>query len=59
MTLHFIGGATSEVEVKKEGRKYIYFKAKSNLQDYRVVKDTGMVEISPYWNKEPKMFVTK
>lgn len=57
MTLFFIGGKTSECKITKEGRKYVYFTATANGAKYRVIKETGMVQISPYWNSEPKMRV--
>ena len=58
MTLHFIGGRTAEVKVTKDGRKYTYFTAGSYGIQYRVNKETGEIEVSPYWRKEPKLFVT-
>ena len=58
MTLHFEGdrNRTSEIEVTKEGRKWIYFTALSNHCKYRLDKSTGEVQVAPYWNKT-KLFV--
>ena len=37
MILNFIGGKTSEIEVTKDGRKYIYFTATGNHIKYRLI----------------------
>lgn len=58
MTLHYVNGTTAQAEITKEGRKYIYFTAGSFRSKYRLVKETGEIEIGPYWYKEPKMYVT-
>lgn len=58
MILHFVNGSTAECEVTKEGRKYIYFIAGAWRCRYRLNKETNEVEVSPYWRKEPKMYVT-
>lgn len=55
MKLHYIGGKVAECEITKEGRKYIYFKTVTGK--YRVVKETGYVQIAPYWKTEKKMSV--
>lgn len=57
MTLHFIGGKTSEIEITKDGKKYIYFTAKSNHCKYRMIKETKEIQISPYWNTEKRMYI--
>lgn len=57
MTLHFIGGKTAECKITKEGKKYIYFTAGSYGIKYRVDKESGAVQISPYWNTEKRMNV--
>ena len=59
MTLHFVNGKTAEAKITKEGRKYTYFTAGSFNIKYRLNKETGEVEVSPYWRKEPKMHVTQ
>lgn len=58
IVLHFIGGATAEAKITKEGRKYTYFTAGSFNIKYRLNKETNQVEVAPYWRKEPKMYVT-
>lgn len=55
MKLHYIGGKVAECEITKEGKKYIYFKTVTGK--YRVVKETGDVQIAPYWKTEKKMSV--
>lgn len=58
MTLHLVGGKTVECEITKHGSKYIYFQTKTGFRvKYRVEKETGAVQISPYWNTEKKMSV--
>ncbi len=58
MTLHFGNGKEAKAKITKDGRKYTYFAAGSYGIKYRVNKETGDVEVSPYWRKEPKLFVT-
>ena len=58
MTLHFVNGEEAKAKITKDGRKYTYFAAGAYGIKYRVNKKTGGVEVSPYWRKEPKMFVT-
>ena len=58
MKLHFDNGKEAEAKITKDGRKYIYFTAGSFGIKYRVAKETGEVEVSPYWRREPKLFVT-
>lgn len=59
MTLHFVNGTTAEAKITKEGRKYTYFTAGSFNIKYRLNKETGEIEVAPYWRKEPKMYVTE
>lgn len=59
MTLHFIGGITSDCKVTKEGNKYTYFTAQGNGVKYRVDKATGDVQVSPYWDTIKGMYVEK
>lgn len=59
MTLHYVGGATAECKVTKDGRKYTYFTAGSYSVKYRLNKETNVVEVAPYWRKEPKMYVSE
>ena len=49
MKLYFVGGATSDIEITKDGRKYLYFTAKTNLRKYRLEKASGLVQVAPYW----------
>lgn len=58
MILHFEGDEkrTSQIKVTKDGRKWMYFTALGNNCKYRMNKNTGEVQISPYWNKS-KMWV--
>ena len=58
MTLHYIGGATAECKITKEGRKYTYFTAGAYNRKYRLNKETREVECAPYWDIVPKMYVT-
>ncbi len=53
MILHFEGDQKrkSKIEVTKEGRKWLYFTALSNHCKYRMNKETGEVQVAPYWNK--------
>lgn len=55
MILHYQGGATAEAQVLKDGRKWIYIKTATGR--YRVSKETGEVQISPYWNIGKDMYV--
>ena len=59
MTLHYVGGATSDCKITKEGRKWIYFTETSNYTKYRVDKTTGKVQVSPYWNEIKGMYVER
>lgn len=58
MMVHFEGDEkrTSEIEVTKNGRKWMYFTAKANHCKYRMDKTTGEVQVAPYWYKT-KMYV--
>lgn len=58
MTLHFEGEEkrTSEVEITKDGKKWMYFTALSNRCKYRVNKETGKVQVAPYWYNT-KMYI--
>ena len=49
MKLYFVGDATSDIEITKDGRKYLYFTAKTNLRKYRIEKATGLMQAAPYW----------
>ena len=57
MKLVFIGGKESDCTILKEGKKYIYFRSDSTNCKYRLDKESGIVQISPYWNKEEKLKV--
>lgn len=59
MTLNFIGGAKSTCTILKEGRKWIYFRADGNHVQYRLDKESGMVQVAPYWNTIKGMSVNK
>lgn len=58
MTLHFEGEQkkTSEIQITKDGHKWMYFTALSNCCKYRLNKQTGEVQVAPYWYKT-KMYV--
>jgi hypothetical protein len=49
MILHFEGEGTSEIEITKDGKKWMYFTALSNHCKYRLNKQNGKVQIAPYW----------
>ena len=49
MKLHFADGVSSNCEIIKDGRKYLYFRAKSNSITYREDKTTGEIQVKPYW----------
>ena len=55
MTLYYQGGATAKAHVLKDGRKWIYIKTATGK--YRVDKQTGEVQIAPYWNIGKDMYV--
>ena len=59
MKLYYVNGLTSEVTITKEGKKYVYFTDTSRncCNRYRCIKDTGEVQIAPYWNTEKRMRV--
>lgn len=57
MKLYFNGGKTSEIKITKEGKKYLYFTANSNGVKYRMIKETGEIQISPYWNIGKNMYL--
>ena len=59
MTLNFVGGLKSPCTIIKEGRKWIYFRADSNHIQYRVDKQSGEVQVAPYWNTIKGMSVDK
>jgi len=59
MTLNFVGGLKSPCTIIKEGRKWIYFRADSNRIQYRVDKQSGEVQVAPYWNTIKGMSVDK
>lgn len=58
MTLHFEGDEkrTSAIEITKCGKKWIYFTAVSNQRKYRMNKESGEVQVAPYWYKT-KMYI--
>ena len=51
------GRRVSDTIITKEGRKWIYFTATINRCGYRVDKETGEVQIAPYWKTGKDMFV--
>lgn len=59
MTLHYQGGKTAQVEVVKDGRRWMYIKPMDSFVPgkYRVDKQTGEVQIAPYWNTGDGMYV--
>ena len=59
MTLQYVGGATAEIVVTKDGRKYMYFTTKERFCKYRVNKETGEVQVAPYWYTVKGMSVIK
>ena len=59
MTLQYVGGATAEIVVTKDGRKYMYFTTKERFCKYRVYKETGAVQVAPYWYTVKGMSVIK
>lgn len=58
MRLRFEGEEkrTSEIKVIKDGKKWVYFIAISNRCKYRMNKQTGEIQVAPYWYKT-KMYV--
>lgn len=58
MKLHFEGEEkrTSEVKITKDGRKWMYFTTLSNYCKYRMNKETGEVQVAPYWHST-KMYL--
>lgn len=59
MKMHFIGGAVGEAIKTKSGKKYDYITVVATGIDYRINKETGLVEVAPYWRKEPRLYVTE
>lgn len=57
MTLIFIGGLTSKCKITKITKKYTYFTAERNHCKYRIENESGIIQIAPYWYKEPKLKV--
>lgn len=57
MKLIYQNGASSECEFIKNGRKYLYFRAKSTYVTYRVDKETGDVQVKPYWRTLKGLYV--
>lgn len=51
------GRATSDIEITKDGRKWLYFTAKENHCKYRMNKETGEIQISPYWRTVKDMYL--
>lgn len=58
MLLHLVGGITSECKVTKDGRKWVYFTAGRFNCKYRMDKQTGEVQIAPYWETDTRLYVT-
>jgi hypothetical protein len=59
MILQYVGGATAEIVVTKDGRKYMYFTTEERFSKYRLNKETGEVQVAPYWYTVKKMRVIK
>ena len=59
MTLNFVGGLKSPCTIIKEGRKWIYFRAGAYQIQYRVDKQSGEVQVAPYWNTIKGMSVSE
>lgn len=59
MKLHFENDKTSDIEITKETKKYLFFTAKDNRCKYREEKATGKIQISPYWNTSEKMYIER
>lgn len=59
MILTFQNGKTDTCTVLQEGKKWIYFRANTTHIRYRVDKQTGIVQVAPYWNTLDRMYVTK
>lgn len=59
MTLHFIGGKTSECKIEKETKKYITFRAGNGIigTKYRLNKETGEVQDGTYHNVLKGLYV--
>lgn len=58
MTLHFIGGKQAEIQVIKETKKYIIFKAGAYGVHYRLNKETGEVQDNAYHKTIKGLYVT-
>lgn len=59
MILNFVGGEKSTITVLKEGRKWMYFRTDTTHIQYRMNKENGEVQVSPYWNTIKGMSVSK
>ena len=59
MILNFIGGAKAPCTIIKEGRKWIYFRAGEFQIQYRVDKQSGKVQVAPYWDTIKGMSVSE
>lgn len=57
--LVFQGGKESGIEILKDARKYTTFRAVGNSMKYRLNKENGEVQSSPYWNVIKNMYLRK
>ena len=55
--LVFQGGKTSSIKIEKDAKKYTTFRATGNNIKYRLNKETGEVQSSPYWNTIKNMYL--
>lgn len=60
MILHFVGGATSELKILKETKKYFEVRTVDGYQvKYRINKETGEVQNTPYHKVIKGLYVTE
>lgn len=58
MTLHFANGKESQINVIKETKKYIVFRADNGFK-YRLNKETGEVQDGTYHTVIKELYVRK
>ena len=56
--LVYVGGQTvSSIVIDKDGKKYTNFHARGKSVKYRLNKENGEVQVSPYWNVIKGMYL--
>lgn len=57
--LVFQGGKESSISIEKDTKKYTVFRATQNRRTYRLDKNTGEVQASPYWDVIKDMYLKR